>query len=88
VVLEALTTENKLTNYLKKELEKEKIFKNLDEISNSSRKYCFECIKLENMCLFCKGDIVGNSKYGFYCKNCNIIYSWKDIIKTIPMLIL
>lgn len=34
---------------------------------------------VKKACPICKGDVKGNTKALFYCKNCNILYRTEDL---------
>jgi len=36
--------------------------------------------KYKKACPICKGDVKGNSKSKYYCRNCNILYDYGDLL--------
>ena len=63
-----------------------RIFENMSNLSYSSHLYDYGSIILKNACIFCGSSLKGNFTSGFYCNQCNLIYSWEDITKRIPKL--
>ena len=36
--------------------------------------------KIENGCIFCNSELKGNNNLGYYCDECNIIFSDKNLL--------
>ncbi len=35
---------------------------------------------IENGCIICGSDVRGNKSEGYYCKRCNVLFSYKNLI--------